>query len=110
MALKRGSVIIVAHGEFGRPRPAVVVQANELGSTTTTILVCPIISDVVEKLPLRPDIEPKVENGLRLPSQIMTDKIVAMPRDHVRREIGIIDPETSGRLDSALLIGLGLAR
>ena len=40
MAVKRGNVVIVAHGEFGRPRPAVVVQSDELGDATATVLVC----------------------------------------------------------------------
>ncbi len=108
--MKRGNVAIVAHGEFGRPRPVVVVQADELGAGTTTVLVCPITSDVTEKLPVRPAVEPKVENGLRLRSQIMTDKMLALPRSRVRRVIGSIDSETTGRLNTALLIVLGLAR
>ena len=110
MEVKRGSVVIVAHGEFGRPRPAVVVQADELGGATTTVLVCPITSDVTERLPVRPTVEPSTDNGLRLSSQVMTDKMLALPRDHVRRTIGILDFETSQRLDSALLTVLGLAR
>jgi mRNA interferase MazF len=110
MEVKRGSVVIVAHGEFGRPRPVVVVQADELGNATTTVLVCPITSDVTERLPIRPAVEPNVGNGLRLRSQIMTDKMLALPRDRVRRSIGTIDAETLGRLDSALLTVLGLAR
>ncbi len=110
MEVTRGSVIIVEHSKFGRPRPAVVVQADELGHNTTTILVCPITSDLSEKLPIRPPVEPKMENGLRLRSQIMTDKMTALPRERVRRVIGAIDSETHGRLDTALLLVLGLAR
>jgi mRNA-degrading endonuclease toxin of MazEF toxin-antitoxin module len=40
----------------------------------------------------------------------MTDKLLALPRSRVRRVIGRIDPETSSRLDTALLLVLGLAR
>jgi mRNA interferase MazF len=110
MEVRRGSIVIVAHGEFGRPRPAVVVQADELGDATTTVLVCPITSDVTERLPIRPTVEPNPDNGLRLNSQFMTDKMLALPRNRVRRMIGVIDPETSDRLDAALLVVLGLAR
>jgi mRNA interferase MazF len=110
MEVKRGDVIIVAHGEFGRPRPAVVVQADELGDATKTVLVCPITSLLTERLPVRPTVEPKGENGLRLRSQVMTDKMFALPRDRVRQMIGAIDIETRGRLDAALLVVLGLAR
>ena len=110
MAVKRGDVVIVAHGEFGRPRPAIVVQADELGDATTTVLVCPITSDVTERLPVRPIVEADEENGLRVKSQVMTDKMFALPRDRVRRVLGAIDADTADRLNSALLVVLGLAR
>jgi mRNA interferase MazF len=55
-------------------------------------------------------IEPAPENGLRLRSQIMTDKLLALRRDRIRRVIGRIDAETSEKLDRALLLVLGLAR
>ena len=108
--MKRGDVVIVAHGEFGRPRPAVVVQADELGDTTATVLVCPITSDVTDKLPVRPIVNANEANGLRILSQIMTDKMLALPRDRVRRVVGTIDTPTADRLNSALLVVLGLAR
>jgi mRNA interferase MazF len=40
----------------------------------------------------------------------MTDKMVALRRDRIRRVIGRIDAETSGLLDRAILVLLGLAR
>jgi mRNA interferase MazF len=49
-------------------------------------------------------------NGLRIRSQIMTDRMLAIPRDRVRQVIGVIDPLTAGRLDTALLLVLGLGR
>ena len=102
--------MIVVHGEFGRPRPAVIVQADELGDATTTVIVCPITSEVTERLPVRPMVEAGANNGLRLRSQIMTDKLVAVRREGLRGVIGTIDSETIDRLDRALLIVLGLAR
>ena len=108
--MKSGDVVVVAHGELGRPRPAVIVQADELGDATTTVLVCPITSDVTEKLPIRPIDEADESNGLRIRSQIMTDKMLALRRTRLRRMLGSIDSEASDRLDRALLIVLGLAR
>ena len=109
--MKRGDVVvIVAHGDLGRPRPAVIVQADELGGTTTTVLVCPITSDVTEKLPIRPIVEADASNGLRIRSQIMTDKMLALRRDRIKRVVGSLDSEGVDDLDRALLIVLGLAR
>jgi mRNA interferase MazF len=109
VAVKRGDVIIVAYGELGRPRPAVIVQNDALGDATPTILACPITSETVEKLALRPIVEAADSNGLRIRSQIMTDRVLAVPRSRVRQVIGVIDELTSSRLDTALLITLGLA-
>ena len=103
-------MLMVVPSDLGRPRPGIVVQADELTADFSTILVCPISSDLQDRLLLRPLIEVAPENGLRLRSQIMTDKLVALRRDRVRRIIGRIDAETSERLDSALLLVLGLAR
>ena len=109
--MKRGDIVlIVVPSELGRPRPGVVVQADEFNETLSTIFICPISSDLQEDLPLRPIIEARPSNGLRLRSQIMTDKMIALRHDRVRRLIGRIDRETSERLDRALLVVLGLAR
>jgi len=93
-----------AHG------PAVIVQADEFSKDLSTVFICPVSSDVQERLPLRPIIEAEPSNGLRLRSQIMTDKMIALRQDRVRRVIGHIDSQTSEQLDRALLVVLGLAR
>jgi mRNA interferase MazF len=111
LEVKRGDVVLaVVPSELGKPRPGVVVQADEFNKDLSTIFVCPISSDVQEKLPLRPTVEARPSNGLHLRSQIMTDKMVALKRDRIRRVIGRIDRDTSRKLDRALLVVLGLAR
>lgn len=109
--MKRGNVVlVVVPSELGRPRPGVIVQADQFTKNLLTIFVCPISSDVQEELPLRPIIEARPSNGLRLRSQIMTDKMIALRHDRVRSVIGQIDSRTSEQLDRALLVVLGLAR
>jgi mRNA interferase MazF len=111
MEVKRGDVVlVVVPSELGRPRPGVIAQADEFNGELSTIFVCPISSDLQESLSLRPILEAKPSNGLRLRSQIMTDKMIALRRDRIRRVIGHIDQETSEQLDRALLVVLGLAR
>ena len=110
--MKRGDVVLmVVPGDLGRPRPGIIVQADQLGDDTTTVLACPLSSDVQSNPNprIRPVIEPAASNGLRISSQIMTDKLFAQRRERVRRVIGTIDPETRVRLDSALLVVLGLS-
>ncbi len=109
--MKRGDVVIVvAPGELGKPRPAVIVQADELGDRTTSIIVCPLSSAVARPGRIRPVIEPAPANGLGARSQIMTDKLTALRRDRVRRAVGRLDADQLADLDRALLIVLGLAR
>jgi mRNA interferase MazF len=108
--VKRGDVVLVVGSELGRPRPGVIVQADDFNNELSTIFICPITSDLQDKLPLRPMIEPEPSTGLRLRSQVMTDKMVALRHDRIRRVIGRIDSETSEQLDRALLVVLGLTR
>ena len=109
--MKRGDVVlVVVPSELGRPRPGVIVQADEFNKDLSTIFICPVSSDVQEKLALRPVIEAKPSNGLRLRSQIMTDKMISLRHDRIRSVIGRIDSETSEELDRALLVVLGLAQ
>ena len=109
--ITRGDVVLmVVPSDLGRPRPGVVVQGSESTAGLSTIFVCPISSDLQDGLSLRPTIGVTPKNGLRLRSQIMTDKLVALRRDQIRRVIGRIDAETSEQLDRALLVLLGLSR
>jgi mRNA interferase MazF len=110
MEITRGDVVLmVVPSDLGRPRPGIIVQGDDVAGLST-VFVCPISSDLQDTLPLRPVIEVAPENGLRLRSQIMTDKLVALRRDRIRRVIGRIDADTSEQLDRALLLVLGLAR
>lgn len=80
--MTRGDVVLlVASGDLGKPRPGVIVQADELGDVTTSVLICPMSSDLSEFRRTRPIVEPSPENGLRVRSQIMTDKLSALRRD-----------------------------
>jgi len=109
--VKRGDVVLmVAPGDLGKPRPGVIVQGDELGERTTTLLICPMSSDLQESPRLRSIVEPSAKNGLRLHSQIMTEKVTPVRRDRVRRVLGSLDPSALDRLDRALLVVLGLAR
>jgi mRNA interferase MazF len=108
--LKRGDVVLVVlQGELGKPRPAVVVQANELDGSSSTI-VCPMSSHIDLANSLRPVVNPSVRNGLLIRTQIMTDKVSTLRCDRVKRVIGTLDSDARERLNIALLLVLGLAR
>jgi mRNA interferase MazF len=111
MEIKRGDVVLmIAPRDLGRPRPGIVVQADEFNPDLSTVFICPTTTDVQDDLPLRPLLNPSSENGLRLRSQIMTDKMAAIRREQIRGVIGHIETGTAERLDRALLVILGLTR
>jgi mRNA interferase MazF len=108
--LKRGDIVlIVVPGELGKPRPAVVVQSDELGDETTSLIVCPMSSDPEPFGGVRPIVRPGNDNGLRLTSQVMVDKVVALPRRRIRAAIGRLEPAEIEAIDRALAVVLGLA-
>jgi mRNA interferase MazF len=110
MAIKRGNIVLAVHADLGKPRPAVVVQADTFNEIAGTILVCPLTSDITDRLTLRPVVQAGSATGLRERSQIMTDRMVALRSDRIRGVLGSIDSSTGDQLDRALLIVLGLDR
>jgi mRNA interferase MazF len=108
--LKRGDVVLVVlQGELGKPRPGVIVQADELDGLASTI-VCPMSSHIDATNEMRPVIAPSVQNGLLVETQIMTDKLNTLRHDRVKRIIGTLDSDACDRLNIALLMVLGLTR
>jgi mRNA interferase MazF len=107
----RGDVVlIVAAGDIGKPRLAVVVQSEVLGDETTSVILVPTSSDIEQIGRLRPMIEPGDGKGIHARSQVMIDKVVALGRSRIRRIVGRLPRQDMDRVDGALLIVLGLAR
>ncbi len=107
--MKRGDVAIVSvPGNYGKPRPAIVIRSDRIAQTDS-VLVC-LLTSTERVAPLyRLALEPTRGNGLRVPSQIMTDKIHAMRRDRVSGPIGSLSVEDVERLNTALSLVVGLA-
>jgi mRNA interferase MazF len=76
--VRRGDVVVVSlPGDAGKPRPAVIVQNDILNEHVRTVLLCPITSFSSDPSFFRVPVEPTSENGLRLPSEIMVEKLQA---------------------------------
>jgi mRNA interferase MazF len=108
--MKRGDIVLaVASGDYGKPRPTVVVQSDLFNETHASLVVCLMTSDLHDAPLFRIRVDPSEKNGLQLPSQIMVDKIAALRRDRIRARIGALDDETILRLNRSLMLFLGLA-
>jgi mRNA interferase MazF len=110
--LKRGDVVLVAMpGDYGKPRPAVVVQSDEMiRFGFSSVVVCPMTSHVSDRPRVRVAVEPDQVNGLSLRSEIMVEKLVGMSISKIRRIIGHVGDTTMREVDRALFVVLGLGR
>ena len=107
--MKRGDVVlVVVPGDYGKPRPAVVVQTDLVNDTHSSVVVCPVTSHLQDAELLRLTIAPSSDSGLQNTSQIMVDKIVAVRRDKIREGIGSLDEALKIRLNRSLAFWLGL--
>jgi mRNA interferase MazF len=108
--VKRGDVVTVAaSGDYGKPRPAVIVQTDALPAEHASVIVCQMTSDIADAPDFRITIEPTKKNGLRTRSQVMADKPVTIRRERVGRRIGSLDETDVSRLNVALAFVMGLA-
>jgi mRNA interferase MazF len=68
--MRRGDVVVVsAAGDYGEPRPAVVVQSDAFPETHASVVICQLTSELADAPDFRITIEPSAENGLRTRSQ-----------------------------------------
>jgi mRNA interferase MazF len=108
--MKRGDVVTVAaSGDYGKPRPAVIVQTDALPTGHASVVVCQMTSDCSDAPDFRVTIEPTENNGLRVRSQVMADKPVTIRRERIGTRIGHLDDKDVARLNIALAFVMGLA-
>lgn len=106
--MRRGDLVTVAvSGDLGKPRPALVIQAN-LFDETGTVTVLLISSALVEAPLIRVRVEPSSLNGLQKTSQIMIDKAMSVKRDKLGLVIGRLEDETLLAVTRSLAVFLGL--
>lgn len=103
-ALRRGTVVTVASpGAYsGKPRPAVVVQADRWLQAHPSVTLCPVTSTIRQAPLVRIAVEPSPRNGLRKPSQLMADKLFTVPLAAVGEVVGQLEPDVLVDLDLAL--------
>lgn len=107
--LKRGDVVLVsAGGDYGKPRPAVVIQSDALADSDS-VLVCLVTSTLRDAPIYRVSVEPSPDSGLREPSQMMVEKILAVRRDKCGRVIGRISNDEIALLSRQLALMIGIA-
>jgi mRNA interferase MazF len=107
--MRRGDVVAVAiPGDFGKPRPALIIQSDQFdGTASVTVLL--VSSTLVDAPLIRLTVQPTELNGLRSPSQIMIDKAMTVRREKLGRPIGRIEDETMISVNRSLALFFGIA-
>ena len=106
--MRRGDLVTVAlQGEQGKPRPALVVQADRFADLAA-VTVLPITGTLLDAPLLRVEVAPNAQNGLTKPSQIMVDKPQTPSRGKLGAVIGCLDDATMLAVNRALAVFLGL--
>lgn len=105
--IQRGDLVTVSlQGDFGKPRPALIVRTDLLAELDSVVL-CPVTSEL-RTAAFRVTVEPTSHNGLRVLSQIMVDKLSTLPRSKVSAPMGRLEDERMRAVDRALLLVLGV--
>lgn len=109
MKICRGDVVVCAvSGDYGKPRPAIVVQSELYNDTHASITVCLITSDLNDWPLFRVTLEPSLSSGLRTKSQVMIDKIVSVPRDKIKQVAGKVSSKDFKLIEETLKNWLAL--
>jgi mRNA interferase MazF len=110
VAVMRGDfVTITLQGDFGKPRPALVIQANQFDELTS-VTVLPVTSTLVAAPLLHVTVQPGAANCLQKPSQVMVDEAVTVKRDKLGPAFGRIDGDVMVEVERCLAVFLGIAK
>ena len=108
--MKRGDLVVVAlPGDYGKPRPALFVQADLFNETHASVTVVPVTSTIVDAPLFRFTVEPSPGNGLRSLSQLMVDKVTTVPRGRITQTIGRLEDDLVLPVSRALALWVGIA-
>jgi mRNA interferase MazF len=108
--MTRGDFVTIAsQGDFGKPRPALVMQTDAF-SEHPSITVLLVSSTWIDAPLLRVGVQPTPENGLQKPSQVMVDKVMTIKRDKVGPAFGRLDANAMIEVERCLAVFLGIAK
>jgi len=106
----RGDFVTIAmQGDFGKPRPALVIQSDQFDEHAS-LTVLPLTSMLVEAPLLRVTVQPSQRNGLQSASQVMIDKALTIKRDKVGAPFGQIESDKLIEVERFLAVFFGIAK
>lgn len=111
--MRRGDIVTIAQrGVYeGKPRPAVVIQADAFLEEHPSVLVCHVTAGGEDEAAafFRIAVAPSALNGLNAPSIVLVDRISTIRRANIGDIIGHLEEATLARVDAALALFRGLS-
>jgi len=107
--MRRGDLVTVAApGDYGKPRPALVIQ-SDLFDELPSVTLCLVTSTLRDAPIFRITVDPSPENGLQRISQVQVDKVLTVARERIGGMIGRLDDDTLLKVNRSLAVFVGIA-
>jgi len=107
--MKRGDLVLVsASGDYGRSRPALVVQTDYF-SEHPSVTVCLVTSFALDAPLYRYEVKPAADNGLTVTSFVQIDKLMTIPRQKVGSTVGRLAEKQMSEITRLLALWIGIA-
>ena len=108
--MRRGDFVTIAmQGDFGKPRPALVIQTDHFNQHPS-VTVLPVTGTLVAAPLLRITVQADQVSGLTKTSQVMVDKAITVKRDKVGPPIGRISADALLEVERCLAVFLGITK
>jgi mRNA interferase MazF len=108
--MRRGDIVTVsAPGDYGKPRPAVVIQGDVLNRDARSTIVALLTSHIQDAPLLRLTVESTAENGLKVRSQVQVNRLLSLPSEKLGPVIGRLSDSEIIELNRLLAVVIGLA-
>jgi len=108
--MRRGDIVTVsAPGDYGKPRPAVVIQGDALNRGARSTIVALMTSHLQDAPLLRLTVTPTKTNGLKVRSQVQVNRLLSLPSDKIGSPIGRLSDREMVELNRLLAVIIGLA-
>ncbi len=107
---RRGDLVIAVFGrDYGKPRPALVIQSDLFNQSHASAVLCPISSELTGLTIFRVKLlAARTTRGLRADSEVMVDKMATVDRGRIRQRIGRLSGAQMDQVNAALRIWLDL--
>jgi len=84
----RDVVVVAMQGDYGKPRPALVIQSDLFNDAHSSVVVAPVTSTIIDAPLFRLTLESHALKRAAAVSQIMVDKVTAVRRDRIGKSRG----------------------